>query len=157
MGPGKVCSGGAIMNIEKIRYCPHCQKDVDGLVEFLEDRVRQTCPICGQILGEAGAFAMGDMSAAGRKVPVEMEGKYDTRAGNSGDQCTISRRFTICRVRSNRTRVIGAGKTRSRRMADRMYRSIDTVCPAMSGARRRGVGCQKLHTLRRTWARPRWE
>lgn len=30
-------------------------------------------------------------------------------------------------------RAIGAGKTRSVRMADRMYTSIDTVCPAMSG------------------------
>lgn len=63
---------GDKVEIRKLRYCPYCKRDVDSVACLLESSVRQTCGICGNILGEARVFAAGDGSAAGRKVRVEV-------------------------------------------------------------------------------------
>jgi hypothetical protein len=54
------------MKIQKLRYCPLCKSRLEPNVEIISEVVRQKCSACGEILGEAGAFAMNSDSVGER-------------------------------------------------------------------------------------------
>ena len=59
------------MKVTKIKYCFKCDEDIEPNIDYTEDRVNQSCPLCRSHLGSAGAFMISE-GFGETKIKVEL-------------------------------------------------------------------------------------